>query len=74
LLVPPRSPASLADALRGLLSDPARYERMGAAGRGRVLREFRWSVVAERTAALYQAVATTSLHSETPVERAISGL
>jgi D-inositol-3-phosphate glycosyltransferase len=76
LLAPPRSPASLAEALRGLLSDPSRYEKMGAAGRRRVLREFRWSVVAERTAALYQEVnaATTNLPSETPVARAISGL
>jgi D-inositol-3-phosphate glycosyltransferase len=49
LLVPPRSPAALAAALRGLLADPTRRARMGAAGRRRVEREFTWRSVAERT-------------------------
>jgi glycosyltransferase involved in cell wall biosynthesis len=31
--VPPRDPAALASAIRGLLDDPARAEAMGAAGR-----------------------------------------
>jgi glycosyltransferase involved in cell wall biosynthesis len=56
LLVPPRSPAALAAALRGLLANPERRARLGAAGRRRVEAEFSWRVVAERTAALYAAV------------------
>jgi glycosyltransferase involved in cell wall biosynthesis len=33
VLVPPRDPAALADALAGLLAEPARREALGAAGR-----------------------------------------
>ncbi|HWN54063.1 MAG TPA: glycosyltransferase, partial [Methylomirabilota bacterium] len=33
VLVPPRDPAALADALEALLGDPARARAMGAAGR-----------------------------------------
>jgi D-inositol-3-phosphate glycosyltransferase len=35
LLVPPRQPAALADALRSLVTDPERRGRLGAAGRRR---------------------------------------
>lgn len=54
LLVPPRDPEALAAALRALLRDPARRERMGRAARARVEREFTWATVARRTAALYR--------------------
>jgi glycosyltransferase involved in cell wall biosynthesis len=56
LLVPPRDPAALADALRHLLTQTARREQMGRAARQRVEREFTWATVAERTAALYQTL------------------
>ncbi len=55
-LVPPRDPAALTARLMALLADPALRERMGAAGRRRVLERFTWPVVAERTAALYETV------------------
>ncbi len=55
-LVPPRDPEALADRLHHLLADPELRARMGRAARARVEREFTWGVVAERTAALYEAV------------------
>lgn len=56
LLVPPQAPDALAAALRVLLADPARRACMGRMGRRRVVEEFSWRVVAERTAALYETV------------------
>jgi D-inositol-3-phosphate glycosyltransferase len=56
ILVPPRSPAALAAALRCLLADPNRRAALGAAGRRRAKSEFGWGIVAKRTAALYAAV------------------
>ncbi|MFN8472465.1 MAG: glycosyltransferase [Anaerolineae bacterium] len=55
-LVPPRSPEALADRLEFMLSQPALMAQMGEAARKRVEREFTWSTVAERTAALYQSL------------------
>ncbi len=40
LLVPPENPAALADALQRLADDPELGQRMGRAGREKVLREF----------------------------------
>ncbi|KPV54241.1 colanic acid biosynthesis glycosyl transferase [Kouleothrix aurantiaca] len=40
LLVPPENPAALADALQRLANDPELGQRMGRAGREKVLREF----------------------------------
>ena len=60
LLVPydPNDPAAFTAALAArineLLADPERAREMGAAGRRRVLEEFSWRSVAERTAALYE--------------------
>ena len=48
LLVPPREPAALAEALINLLSDPARAERMGRAGQKKVVEQLTWRAVAER--------------------------
>lgn len=45
--------ASLADRIAALLSDPRMAERMGAAGRRRVLESFSWSKIADRTVELY---------------------
>ncbi|GAC1350072.1 MAG: glycosyltransferase family 1 protein [Ktedonobacteraceae bacterium] len=56
LLVPPKEPEALATALRKLLSAPERCVQMGLAARRRVEREFTWSIVAMRTAALYETV------------------
>jgi len=42
LLVPPRNPRALADAIQQLLSDPARSEHMGRAARARIQQVFQW--------------------------------
>ena len=41
ILVPPRDSVALADAIRRLLKNPELRQRMGKAGRERVLRDFR---------------------------------
>jgi rhamnosyl/mannosyltransferase len=56
LVVAPRSPAALAQALRGLLADPARRARLGAAGRARVLAEFTQARMLERVETIYTSV------------------
>ncbi len=53
LLVPPADPRALAAAVNELLADPERGRKMGLAGRERVLAQFTWRAVAERTLALY---------------------
>lgn len=53
----PRDPAgfaaALADAVNGLLADPARAREMGLAGRRRAVADFGWAAIAARTHALY---------------------
>ena len=56
ILVPPRDPAALADAIQSLLDDPARRARMGAAGSERMSRHFSWTRCGERTAEVYADV------------------
>ena len=53
-LVPPGDPSALAAAISGAISDPARLERYGAAGRAIVEREFSWSAAGDATVALYR--------------------
>jgi glycosyltransferase involved in cell wall biosynthesis len=56
VLVPPRDPPALAAAIQALLDDPARRERLGQAGRARMVREFSWPVCAANTVAVYRQV------------------
>jgi glycosyltransferase involved in cell wall biosynthesis len=61
LLVPPQDPSALATAIQALLDDPARRERLGAAGRERMVRFHSWPVCAANTVAVYrQALARRS--------------
>lgn len=53
---PDRFVADLAAALTEMVSDPDRARELGAAGRRRAAREFSWSSIADRTAALYAEV------------------
>jgi glycosyltransferase involved in cell wall biosynthesis len=56
LLVPPNDAASLAKAIQSLLDDPARAEKMGAAGRNRLQTHFNEQRMINQTAALYRRV------------------
>jgi glycosyltransferase involved in cell wall biosynthesis len=55
ILVPPRDPRAMAAAIRGILAEPLRAERMGRAARRRVERVFRWSDAAAGLAAVLEA-------------------
>ncbi|MDR3508841.1 MAG: glycosyltransferase family 4 protein [Caulobacteraceae bacterium] len=55
LLVPPRDPDAIAEALYAVLSDPAQAERMGAAGRENAKARFAWDRVGEKLAAVIRA-------------------
>jgi starch synthase len=48
---------AFAQHLDAVLSDPARAEAMGKAGRARVVERFAWPAIAEETAALYRRLA-----------------
>jgi glycosyltransferase involved in cell wall biosynthesis len=56
LLVPPRNPDALADALRCLIEDPNLRARLGAAGRKRAVREFSSERVCKETLTLYERI------------------
>jgi len=56
ILVPPRDPAALSDAINALLRDPSRCREMGRAARARVLRHFTWRQAAERLVEIYREV------------------
>ena len=58
LLVEPNSPDALVGAIRRLLDDPELRERLGHAGRTRVMERFTWQVTARGTAACYDAILT----------------
>jgi glycosyltransferase involved in cell wall biosynthesis len=47
-VVPPGNPAALGDAIAALRNDRAMADRMGQAGRQRVLEKFRWEQVVDR--------------------------
>ena len=60
LLVPPASPAELADALRRLVGDPKLRARLGRAARRRVEAEFPLERIVTRKQELYQTVANAA--------------
>ncbi|MFE2409187.1 glycosyltransferase family 4 protein [Kitasatospora sp. NPDC059408] len=61
LAVPPGDADGLAAALGRLLDDPELRERLGAAGRERVLARFTWERAAELTADAYRAAIATGV-------------
>lgn len=63
LLVPPRQPQLLAEALRRLLQDPVRREAFGFAGVDRARARYNWDRVAQDTEAVYQSLLTLALPS-----------
>jgi hypothetical protein len=56
MLVPPSDPGALAAAIGRLLDDDDLRDRIGAAGRARVLKEFTWRATAEGTVGQYRAL------------------
>ena len=57
LLVPPRDPRALAAAIRELLAEPGRVERMGAAARARVEHVFQWKQAAQGLCEVFEETA-----------------
>ncbi len=57
LLVPPRDPTALAQAINRLLADPAQRERLGQAGRRKIEEELNWSAIAAHYSRFFQQVA-----------------
>ncbi|HLL17763.1 MAG TPA: glycosyltransferase, partial [Rubrivivax sp.] len=66
--VPPRDPAALADKLRTLQAAPQLAAAMGQAGVQRVSTLFTWQQVAQRLAAVYQAVRKPRQAQRSPTE------
>jgi glycosyltransferase involved in cell wall biosynthesis len=58
LLVPPRSPGALAEAVERLLANPSLRLRMGEEGVGRVRQHHTWDQVARSTREIYRTVTT----------------
>ncbi len=56
VLVEPNNPEALVAAIGQLLDDQSLRERLGAAGRERVISRFTWEVTARGTAACYDAI------------------
>jgi glycosyltransferase involved in cell wall biosynthesis len=54
VLVPPRDPSALANAIVDLLDDPRRAEQLGQAGYNRVMEQFTWKNAAEKTVEAYR--------------------
>ena len=62
LLVPPRAPAALADALRTLARDPELRLEMGRRGRERAVAEFSLDRVVAATLAVYERLSANAEH------------
>ena len=56
LLVPPKDPASLADALQDLIGKPERRAQLGTAARSLVMNEFSLSHVVSQTKSVYESL------------------
>jgi len=68
LLVPPRDPAALADAVRALAASPERRERMGRAARARVRRNFSLEAMVRQYMDVFASVAGPAPEDREPVE------
>ena len=55
-LLVPQSPRALADAILQLLGDPAAAERMGAAGKQKVVEKYNWPHIAAKVKQVYDLV------------------
>jgi glycosyltransferase involved in cell wall biosynthesis len=64
VLIPPRNPHALAQATVALLSDPARAQALGQAGRARILERFTVDRMLDQIIQLYETL-ITERHAET---------
>lgn len=64
VLVPPNDPEALANAIRTALDDQSLRDRIGPAGRARILNRFTWKACAEGTADQYRAYLETRARQE----------
>jgi glycosyltransferase involved in cell wall biosynthesis len=60
LVVPPRDPGALAEAICRALADPEELIRMGQRAHRRIAADHDWTDVARKTLALYQALPLTA--------------
>jgi glycosyltransferase involved in cell wall biosynthesis len=67
LLVPPRSPQRLAEALASLLADPARAERLGRAARATIAERYTLERAMERLEQVYRALGVPRGPARVPV-------
>jgi glycosyltransferase involved in cell wall biosynthesis len=70
LTIPVDDPVALADAANRLLTEPGLRDRLGAAARGRAIREFDHRVMAERSLAIYRRV-LADRQTEEPAARRV---
>ena len=73
LLVPPRDPAALADAIAALLADPSLRAAFGRAGRRRAQHWYDWSRVAAQTETVYLRLAGAAPPGRSTAGRAAAG-
>jgi len=69
VLVPADAPGALAEAIAGLLAQPAARHALGHRARARIEAAYAWPRVAERTAAEYQRVVAEHTARRAPAER-----
>ena len=67
LLIEPRNPVALAQAIMSLLADPIARQRMGAAARERVVRHYSANAMARTYLELYQRCTNYRGMDRTPV-------
>jgi glycosyltransferase involved in cell wall biosynthesis len=68
LLVPPRAPEALVEAVRQLLDNPSLRRRMGEEGVARVRQQHTWAQVARSTRDVYRTVTAPPAPSAIPPE------
>jgi len=60
LLVPPKDPQALAEAIATMLDDPELRDRLGAAARERIVSQFDWAHTAQKVTKIYRRAITNA--------------